>query len=265
MTSIEASPSSFSKKAKSSAFLIKGLKISGPALFPLPLINAKASLNNRENTNPDKVPASAPAKNPRIHPRSFLLVCLCLRWLGEGPGADAGETLEPWEFLLLGTGAGEGASPSSERKRLERTGSDEEWREGSRKLLPEKLNWRRLRKERTEEGTLPVKRLSATERVSRLGKYLRKLRLPENWLEDMSNARRRVREESSEGTSPEKRLLERSRISSLRQSTIWGGRRSTRWLSERRSCLSSVRRPIAGDKTPLRCFDLKTNLVIRRT
>ena len=105
---------------------------------------------------------------------------------------------------------------------------EDDCREGSRKRLPEKLKCRRFRKERTEGGTLPVKRLSATERVSKLGKYLRKLRLPESLLVERSSTRRRVREESSGGTGPEKRLLARSRIWSFLQSKIWGGSRPKR-------------------------------------
>ena len=137
--------------------------------------------------------------------------------------------------------------------------------EPSRKRFPEKLKCRRLRKERMDAGILPVKILSATDRLSKLGKYFRKFKFPENLLDETSRIRRRMRDDNSEGTSPEKRLFPRSRISSFRQSTIWEGILSTSLLFERESSLSSVSLPIAGDKTPVRCLDLKMSLVILRT
>ena len=133
--------------------------------------------------------------------------------------------------------------------------------EPSRNSFPEMLKNRRFRKERIEAGIFPVKRLSARDRFSKLGKYFKKLKSPENLLEARSRTRRRISEDNSDGISPENLLFWRLRISSFRQSTIWDGTWSTSWFSDKESSLSSESRPIDGDRNPASCWDLKTSLV----
>lgn len=71
-----------------------------------------------------------------------------------------------------------------------------------------------------EAGIFPEKKLSAMESFSRLGKSLRKLKFPENLLDERSRIRRRTSLDNWAGTSPENWLFPRLRISSFRQSTI---------------------------------------------
>ncbi|KAJ8431406.1 hypothetical protein Cgig2_004438 [Carnegiea gigantea] len=83
----DAKPSSFSKKARSSAFLIKGLKMAGPDPFPFPLIRIKTTFTNIENTDPETPPATPPARNPSNQAANFLAVLRCLCGAAEGEGA----------------------------------------------------------------------------------------------------------------------------------------------------------------------------------
>ncbi|KAJ8431408.1 hypothetical protein Cgig2_004440 [Carnegiea gigantea] len=71
----------------------------------------------------------------------------------------------------------------------------------------------KFRNDFKDAGIFPVNRLSESKSFSKFGKYVRKLKSPENLFEERSSSRRRVSLDTCEGTWPEKRLFLRLRTS----------------------------------------------------
>lgn len=130
--------------------------------------------------------------------------------------------------------------------------------------MPEKLMDLRFRKDVKETGTFPANMLSARLSFSRLGKYFKKFKLPENLFPERSRIRRRIIHDKPGGISPERWLFARFRTSSFFNSRIWGGILSISWLFGKESSLSSVSLQMAGAILPFRRSESKTMRVILR-
>ena len=193
----EANDSSFSKKAKSSALLIKRLNIVGLNGFSGPLLALRINLK----ITPEMIPPMPTTTNPKIQATTifllffffffffflsfggdtvaFVVVVVLLGFFVEFVDGVSARMCLVWYgdiLILLITGTG----PSNNR-------------------FSEKSKNRRLLYDTTGSGILPEKRLFATERLSRLGRFFKKFKFPENLFEERFIIRRLTRREKFAG------------------------------------------------------------------